>query len=224
MNRPVMNRTTIAACSALALFIWVSASVSGEHLTYKGSDGTTGETTVSRTETGYSIVSKAGAWDHEITTDSSFSTLQWMYHDAAEGTAITATRSGDTIVVDGMFKGKKIQATDRIDRDPWYQDWGIGLKSFVLGNDTTFSFWSINPNDVKQMGKFDAKKEGDESLVVNDAATETKRVRVALQGFLSLFFSADYWFRRSDGVLVQSRTPGASGKPSLMLELVAREP
>jgi hypothetical protein len=215
-----MCRWNGAACAACVLLTLGGISANAEQLIFQSADGVSSEILVQPREGGYSVTSKALGAQSEATTDAAFATLQWVYHYPAGSADVTCKRSGNSILVDGIIKGRKIEKTHAIDGNPWYQDWGLGLRAFIRGRDTRWQFWSVNPGDPGAIAKFEATKEGEESLTFNGAPVETMRVKVSLPGFLSIFFQADFWFRASDGVLVRWKFPRGSGKPALVTDLV----
>jgi len=213
-----------AICVATGLAFACTTQAMAEKLVYKVSDGSIGETAITANADGYLIASRVGEWDHEVTTDNSFSTLRWAYHKLKDGTDVVFTRSENTLTGDGIYKGKKFQKVYQIDAEPWYEEWGVGLKSFVMGTENKSIFWSINPNDPNQIGKFEATRLNKQTFVINETAVEVVHVKVSLQGILSLFYSADYWFRASDGTVVRMKNAGGASKFDVETDLLEVNP
>jgi hypothetical protein len=214
-----MRTITKVTCMATALVIACTVYVRAETLVYKGSDGSTGETVITANSDGYLVTSKVGNWDHEVTTDDSLSTLRWAYHKPNDGTDVVFTRSGNTLTGDGVYKGKKFQKIYQVDAEPWYEEWGVGLRSFVMGAEKKSVFWSINPNNLNQIGKFEATRLERQTFVINKTAVEAIHVKISLQGILSLFYSTDYLFRASDGTVVRMKNPSSDGKSEVEMDL-----
>jgi hypothetical protein len=213
--------------SAIAAgLVFLSCAVVGaaaEHLVFRSADGASSEVLVRQRDDGYSIALKAPGVDSETVTDGSFAAAQWTYHDSARAADITCERSENSITIRGLLEGRKIGKTHAIDGNPWYQDWGLGLRRFILGHERTWRFWSINPADPGMVARFDATKEGTESLILDGSPVQTVRVKVALPGLLSIFFRTSFWFRASDGVLMRWEFPQGPGKPSMVTNLVRED-
>jgi hypothetical protein len=220
----VLYRSAIATAAGLLFLICGMGGVAAERLVFRSADGVSSEILVQPGEGGYLIASRAPGVDSKATTDGSYATTRWVYHDFARAADITCERSENSISINGMLEGRKIQKTHAIDGNPWYQDWGLGLRGFVLGHEKTWRFWSINPADPAMIARFEATKERKESLSLNGESVETIRVRLSLPGLLSIFFRTDFWFRASDGVLVRWEFPQGPGKPALVTDLLIHEP
>ena len=216
-------RPAIAAAAGLVLLICGGSGVAAERLVFQSADGVSSEVLIQPREGGYFIASKAPGVDSEAATDGSFAAARWVYRDCARAADITCQRSENSISITGMLEGRKVQKTHAIDGNPWYQDWGLGLRGFALGHEKTWRFWSINPADPGMIARFQATKEGKESLTLKGVPVEAMRVKVSLPGFLSIFFQTKFWFRTSDGVLVRWEFPQGPGKPALVTDLLVRE-
>jgi hypothetical protein len=107
---------------------------------------------------GYSVTTTSDNGTHLSETDRAFSTLRWVVRDPAAATELLAVRQGNRIELEGTVKGRKFQKTHSVDEDPWYQEWGLGLREFSRGSENRHYFWSINPGDPNMITKFEATR------------------------------------------------------------------
>ncbi len=207
------------------------SGIGGAHITFgqallyrettEGKDFTR-EMTIDTLENGYLIKTTTVERD-EMTyyTDPSFSFLKWEYHNPENGTDISAERLGNTIFITGQFKNEKYEGKLRIDDLPWYQDpsWGIGLRAFVNSDKNSTCFWAMNPNNLR-IYKFEAKKEGIETIEVNGRGIESVYVRVTMAGWMKVMWHGDIWFRKSDGTYVFSKIGKGPRAPVTTVQLI----
>ncbi len=69
------------------------------------------------------------------------------------------------------------------------------------------------------IARFEATRVGSESLSVRGDTVECVRVKVALPGLMSIFFSMDLWYRKSDGIALRFQAPEGPGKPPVVTDL-----
>jgi hypothetical protein len=219
-----MNRNTSVLAAVALAALAAGPCLDAEQLTFRGPPGYSYTVTASPGPGGYSVTTTSERGINDSSTDEGFSTLRCAFRDPSADTEIRLVRSHNCIQVEGTVKGRRFHKTHSIDEDPWYQEWGLGLRSFVLGAEKRHAFWSINPSDPNMIAKFEANRSAEETLVVNGEEVEAVRLKVSLPGLLAAFFSADYWFRRSDGVLIRVLMPGRAGKPQAIVDLAAVEP
>lgn len=145
------------------------------------------------------------------------STLRWELRNPGAGTALVAEREGNRLVVKGKFKGKEYAKEFKIDPLPWYQLPDVSLADFVRSDAEKTEFWIIEPINIKCY-KMMATKEKTEYLTVNDQEVEAVKIKVSV----SIFWSAYYWYRKSDGLYLRYEgVRGGPGTPKSIVELVA---
>lgn len=135
-------------------------------------------------------------------------TFEWRYRGADSD--IIASRSEDVIEIRGRFRGEEFNARHEIDSVPWYQTLAYALPRLVEPDTTPQVFWTIRPDNLDVV-KMRASWEGTEKVAVNGKKLQAHRVRIRPDGFLSLLWHADYWFRVPDGLFV--RYEGVHGPP-----------
>ncbi len=137
-----MDMNKITAALSLAVCMLGAGPAFPERAVYTRSDGFSEDATLSRTASGYLVRSTSDyGMKMESELDASFATRSWKLVNEREKTDVHAERSGDRIVLGGTFKGRAFQKTYAIDRAPWVEGWGLGLRTFVMGNEKQAAFW-----------------------------------------------------------------------------------
>lgn len=151
-----------------------------------------------------------------------YATKNWELHNEEQDSKLAAQRSGNTIKVQGRFKGKEITKEFKIDNRPWFQVWKLSFIPFVLSGEARQEFWTVRPYDLKEC-VMAVLREREETITINGQAVETVKVKVTLNNYLmSKFWSVHYWLRRSDGVYLRSEgANGPPGTPVTVIELVS---
>lgn len=145
----------------------------------------------------------------------------------ANGKNGVVTRDGNHLVVDWE---DGTSSRYKIDPNPWRQSL-FNLREPVSDPDTKkITFWLISariqksetaPPSLNTM-KFHLKKMAEETVEIDGAPWDTVRMAFRPDGFAGLFWSAQYWYRLSDGVLVKYEIPrGPPGTPITYGELVS---
>ncbi len=197
---------------AIILFLVVGGTsvTFGKTLVYKevSSDkNITTEVIINELKNGYEIKKVASDKYEETTyTDQSFSTLKIdMYHP--EHGTVLAERRGDKVFITINPKGKDgiSKKEVKISSDlPWYQDWGLQLKSFIMSDNISTEFWSMEPGKWRA-GKFEIRKENIEVIEINGQKIEAIHAKASLSGWRKMLWSGDMWFRKSDCIFLLSK-------------------
>jgi hypothetical protein len=140
--------------------------------------------------------------------DEEGNTVEWRLRDSTED--ITARRSGNLITLAGSRAGKKIQKDISIDKSPWFQPISYALGRFSQSHLDTVAFWTIRPDNLDVV-KLLATRGGEDQLTTRDGPLLARKIRISLDGILSHFWTANYWFRDSDGLFI--RYEGVNGLP-----------
>ena len=165
-------------------------------------------------ETGYETFydSKEG-FIMKTKADNDFNLVEWILINTNDKTDVRVVRQNQELLVKGISKGQKIDKKFKIDQDPWYEDWGLGLVNFILSTNNSTLFWSMPPTDVNLIAKFRAEKKEIQNILIGQEKVEVYYVKIAIDGPLSVLFSTDYWFRKSDGVHVKMKLQLGPGGP-----------
>lgn len=158
---------------------------------------------------------------HTVVVNERLESLRWTHRYPAEETEYTAVRNGQTIEVSGRSRDDKVAQTFTLSDDaPWIQSIERSLRDFALSDDSRIEFWTVQPGDI-QLRKLQAVRRGRDTVAVDDTPTDAWEIRLSLPGIASLFWSATYWFRTSDGLFVRSEAVrGWPGTPVTVVELV----
>jgi hypothetical protein len=159
----------------------------------------------------------------QLWLDRTYATLKWSYEDFTENINITAVRKGNTIVLEGVNRGKQVEKVYEIDSLPWKQQIPLDLEGFVKSNQNSMLFWAIGTNGPADMriAKFIATKRGNDPILIDGKDTEAVHVRVSLAGLLSILWHGDSWHRVSDGRFMLFDSSAAPGYPSTVVELIS---
>ena len=151
--------------------------------------------------------------------DDSYATLDWYFTNLSADTAFHAVRESNTIRITGIFKGKKYDNTRAIGDFPWIQEWNNGCSELVRRGNTNFIYYSINQMDPSMGMTFKGVFLKEEAIDVNNETVKALHYRISLTGLLEAFWSADFWFRKSDGRYIRSVMKSPNGQ--MVSELVS---
>ncbi len=202
--------------------------------------GTAGENMRFREQTGNDVVYLHSAEDsagqtlslrsvsetgeaHEVVVDErTLESREWSHTHPADDTDYTARINGRRIHVTGRNKGHQVDETFRLeDSDPWIQSIERSLQPFVLSSRERMEFWTVQPGDIA-LRKLQATRRGRSTIEVDGSRVDAWEVRISLPGIGSMFWSATYWYRVSDGQFVRYEgIRGWPGTPRTVVELVA---
>jgi len=147
----------------------------------------------------------------------------WAFENPGENTNITASREGNKIILKGQSKGSPIEKTFKINELSWNQTFNIGLEKFVLSPEQSMIFWSIGtkgPGNMK-ITRFKVKKKGIETITLNGKQVEAVYITISLTGLLSIFWTGNYWYRKSDGVFLRYTGKSGPGTGVSIMELTS---
>jgi hypothetical protein len=153
------------------------------------------------------------------TTDRGYRTIRWQVTDASDGTDFVAERRGDTIVIEGRFKGESVRKTLTVDDAPWYQATSLSLRGLIASNLSELVFWTIRP-DTLTPHKIKAVKKETETAASEKNPEELQHIRLRATGMLAPFWKSDYWFTLPRGIF--QRFEGPSGPPGSPMTVVTR--
>ena len=157
---------------------------------------------------------------HIVTVDAeTLESISWRHSAPRASTEYIARRTGRTISVTGRSDGTRVHETFQLDdEDPWIQSIERSLQPFVLSDRDRIRFWTIQPGDL-QLRKLQAARRSRTTIELDGRPIDVIEVRVSLPGIGSVFWSATYRFRASDGQFVQSEAVrGWPGTPKTIVE------
>ena len=210
------QKISIAAALVFILGIGGEKAVFGKTYFYKESTSgneLTIEVEINKSINGYEIKSTDSNKDGTtIQTDQAFSTLKYDANYAGHGTS-SAERSGNRILLSIHPKDETdiIKKELKISNLPWFQDWGLQLKPFILSDNKSTKFWTIRSGKWEAV-KFEVEKENIEVIEINDESVEAIHAKISFTGLKKMLWSGDIWFRKSDGVHLLSKMNPFSSK------------
>ena len=134
--------------------------------------------------------------------------VEWQLKDKKNNSDIKAVREGNKITISGIFKGKEIKKEHYIDNRPWHQLFTGEIDYFLNSKEKRMEFWALRPENPESAGILVAYKDKEEKLTLNGEEIDAIKVKVTLGGLLSIFWTGDYWYRKSDGLYVKSKPTG----------------
>ena len=125
---------------------------------------------------------------HEYLLGNGYKTESWKIVNSSTNTDLTVSLNRGTYTLSGKFKGKPISKTVKSKGRPWYQNiaYNAGL---TLKNRKSVEYECFRPDNMK-LYNMSATKKGIERF----NGKNPLRIEVALTGFMSVFWSCDYYF------------------------------
>lgn len=136
-------------------------------------------------------------------------TISWHYTDPPD-TDVKAWRTGDALHLAGIFKGRVLAETIRLDDDPWFQHPSYSLGRMALSESDSATFWIIR-QDTLAIVALTAKRDKSETVTCTDDPLVAEKITIRPKGVLAPLWSAQYWFRKKDGLFLRYR--GVHGPP-----------
>lgn len=147
------------------------------------------------------IISVKNNVTHSAVLNKSLSTNSYSYLN--KDSNLKAVKKGKILTVSGKANGKTVDTTIEIDSKPLYQFIDVSLTSFATGSKTKLTFQYFSPEEFK-VWTMVATKQKIEEISVPRGSILAQRVKVTLSGFLSIFWSASYWFDTETGEFLKS--------------------
>lgn len=143
--------------------------------------------------------------EEDYTLNEHFETLRFKVVNIKEKTDYAGERKGNTLLIQGQFKGEEIAKTVLIDDRPFYYNPKIGLAAFIRSGGKQIRFWGFQNKELKAY-PMKAINEGLEWISVSGEDIEAVKVYWTVDDFRSAFFRRTYWFRPSDGLYLKQKT------------------
>ncbi len=142
---------------------------------------------------------------HEYIFGSGYKTESWKIVNTSSNTDLSISLNNGIYSISGKFNGKRISKTVKSKGKPWYQNiaYNAGL---TLKNVESVEYECFRPDNMK-LYTMSAAKKGTERLDGKNAV----RIEVSLTGFMSAFWSCDYYFDTSSLMFVGYK--GVNGGP-----------
>lgn len=145
-------------------------------------------------------------------------TLHWEVHKP--GVRAQARVDDEQLVMEGRLKGEPVVWDEPMKGRTWYQPLSFALRDLARGDRKKAAFFCLRPDTLKP-ASMQAEGKGKETIDVNGREVQAVKVRVRLQGLLSIAWHGDYWFRMKDWVFVRYEgVNGPPGTPRTVIELI----
>ena len=152
------------------------------------------------------VVSATSGETYWIQSDGSGDVSSCRFEYPPERTSWIARRHGMTLRLDGTVKGRAVDRTFAIDRNPWYESVERSLQPFaVSASASSMRFWMIEPyggGAYLMTGRIERR----ERIEVNGRFVEAVRVVIRPAGLLSFIWSSTYWYSPADGTFLKSES------------------
>lgn len=110
----------------------------------------------------------------------------------------TIEKTENVLTVKGVNeKGDRSLKTYNIGNEPWVQQFWYGLKPFLESSKKEYKFSIINPEDFSHV-RMVAYKQKVVPLTIDNKTYDAQFVKVTLQGFQGMFWSAKVWYDARD--------------------------
>ena len=142
---------------------------------------------------------------HEYILDNGYKTESWKIINPVSNTSFTVSLKNGKYSISGKFNGKPISKTVKSKGKPWYQNiaYNAGL---TLKNGKSLEYECFRPDNIK-LYTMSAVKKGIERF----DGGHTVKIEVSLTGFMSAFWSCDYYFDTATLMFVGYK--GVNGGP-----------
>ena len=142
---------------------------------------------------------------HEYILDNGYKTESWKIINPVSNTSLTVSLKNGKYSISGKFNGKPISKTVKSKGKPWYQNiaYNAGL---TLKNGKSLEYECFRPDNIK-LYTMSAVKKGIERF----DGGHTVKIEVRLTGFMSAFWSCDYYFDTATLMFVGYK--GVNGGP-----------
>lgn len=142
---------------------------------------------------------------HEYILDNGYKTESWKIINPVSNTSLTVSLKNGKYSISGKFNGKPISKTVKSKGKPWYQNiaYNAGL---TLKNGKSLEYECFRPDNIK-LYTMSAVKKGIEEF----DGRNTVKIEVSLTGFMSAFWSCDYYFDTATLMFVGYK--GVNGGP-----------
>jgi hypothetical protein len=175
---------------------------------------------------GYTIIHEVTAnMTQTVKCDEKDSTVEWIMQAATregEKVDLKAVRKENKIYVDGTMKNQPYSKVFDIDERPWYQAVDMQMKNFLDSDKDYTEFWMAGMKPDFDAFAMSFRKNVTETVKVLGKVTDCYKLEWRATGFWSMFWSSDYWFRKSDGIAVKFAMPGGND-PKATSELVSEK-
>lgn len=218
-------RSLLLVCVILAPVSWQVAAGQGESYRYKHVTGSQVHYFDWQLNRGASLHLRTRQQGEltETRFNSDLSTSSWKIQNSASRTDLTVERRGNSLVMQGTFKGEIVSKEETIDEAPWYQALSVSLRQFVDPEQESIQFWTIRA-DTLEVHRLQVTRQKNTLIDIDNDSAATIQLKIQPTGWRAPFWSANYWLRAKDGVFLryQGRS-GPPGAPTTSITMVTQD-
>lgn len=151
---------------------------------------------------------------HEYVIGHGYKTESWKMVNASTKTDLTVTLNNGIYSISGFLNGKRISKTVKSKGKPWYQNIAYNA-ALTLKNAKYVEYECFRPDNMK-LYTMSATDKGLEKFDGNSSV----RIEVGLTGFMSAFWSCDYYFNTDTRMFVGYKgINGGPGTPETIISV-----
>ena len=151
---------------------------------------------------------------HEYVIGHGYKTESWKMVNASTTTDLTVTLNNGTYSISGFLNGKRISKTVKSKGKPWYQNIAYNA-ALTLKNAKSVEYECFRPDNMK-LYTMSATNKGLEKFDGNSSV----RIEVGFTGFMSAFWSCDYYFNSDTRMFVGYKgINGGPGTPETIISV-----
>lgn len=145
----------------------------------------------------------------QFKTKKNLETEEWSLKKSSTGTDMKAVVAGDTITLTGTFENKPVEKIYQLDSLPWMQMGMLNYGSFIKSKYEKISYYAIGTSGrgALNLVKFDAKKEGNETIEVDGKKYDCIKIATVLSEY-SFVWTGYSWHDKDTGVLIKYANKG----------------
>ncbi|MDO7976178.1 hypothetical protein [Oceanotoga teriensis] len=110
-------------------------------------------------------------------------------------------RKENKVFLIGEKENKKIEKEFILDDLPWFQIYGYSLSLIDYSSDNIY-FWTFNPQDL-DFKKMYVYFNSFENIRINNKDYNTMNIKMKIDGFLSTFWTGDFWIDSEDKIYLK---------------------
>ncbi len=126
---------------------------------------------------------------------------------------------GDYLKLKKIYDGHFAEREYDMRGTPWIQDFDFGLKPFLMSSLRKYKFSIINPYNLT-LSNMIAIKQEIESITVNNKEFLAQKIKVTLQGYKQMFWSAEIWYDTKTDMLLIYKANEGPNTPTMIKSLL----
>lgn len=163
-------------------------------------------------------VSPKSTIDIDCTPDYVLEKMKYVSKKSNTPKEYLCQRVDNRLLIEAKEENSKEEKRYSIGNSPWIQEFGFGLRPFMAAASAFYKFCIINPKDLT-LNHMIARKEKIEMLEIDGKSYKTQKIKITLQGFKKVFWTAYAWFDVETHNLVLYRGNKGPNTPTTTITL-----